>query len=78
VNVILPRDSGHWPARGKWVLVRTPLTARVGCADCGQTAPISFHDIDADGNVTPSLDCGIDECGWHANVTLQGWKEAIA
>ena len=82
MNVTLPRDSGHWPAPGTWVLVRSKErkqpTARVACVDCGQSAPIWFHEIDADGNVTPSLVCPMRGCSWHVTVTLEGWAGVIA
>lgn len=91
MTVVLPRESKHWPSPGTWTFVRsrervsgtnpgkrgTP-TARVACAKCGQSAPIWFHEIDAEGNVTPSLVCPMDGCDWHVTVMLQGWKEAIA
>lgn len=53
------------------------MTARVACPDCGQSAPIWYHDIAADGTVTPSLICPMDGCSWHVFVTLLGWAAAV-
>ena len=80
----LPRESKHWPSPGSWTFVRSSAehrpagpTARVSCAKYGAMASLADHSIDAEGKVTPSLVCP-DECGWHVDVVLDGWAEAIA
>ena len=79
--VTLPRESEHWPSPGTWTLVRSKergqVTARVACVDCGQSAPIWFHEITADGTVTPSLVCPMEGCSWHVHIKLDGWAEAV-
>lgn len=42
------------------------------CPGCGNAARLN-HDIDADGNVNPSLDCPTETCSFHRMVRLEGW-----
>jgi hypothetical protein len=58
--------------RGTWypVIVDGKRTAKLVCPGCGIIANIDDHDIDHDGNVTPSILC---DCGYHENVILAGW-----
>lgn len=61
----------HWGIIGRTVLVRCPKCATVGPLD---------HDVDAAGNVIPSLVCPEQirpnvACGFHETVTLEGWPD---
>lgn len=42
----------------------------------GMLAP--GHTVDANGKVTPSVCCPIDDCGWHAWATLADWTPPAA
>ncbi len=48
------------------------LSARMACPGCGANGSLANHEIDAAGNVTPSVDC--TECEYHeVGVVLEGW-----
>ncbi len=50
-----------------------PLTATVTCSN-NHDGLIGEHDIAGDGTVTPSVECTVDECGWHEHIKLEGWE----
>lgn len=67
-----------WKARGVWRGGLVPAgksrrTALVSCPDCGSSASLSDHEIDAAGDVTPSLVCPAEGCVFHEHVRLVGW-----
>lgn len=45
-------------------------TVFVTCPGCGIKGSLD-HDVDANGKITPSLDC--PECSFHTYVVLDGW-----
>ena len=66
-----PLDEIHRPS---WHLrvdgVRSVVVVR--CGLCGKKYELD-HDVDAAGNVFPSLLCPNAVCGWHVTAQLQGW-----
>jgi hypothetical protein len=48
-----------------------PMGVFVVCPECRTTLRLD-HDVDADGNVTPSLDCPL--CTFHDTARLVAWK----
>ena len=83
MQVTLARWSKLWPSPGFWAFIRLSAytkgpTARVACSKCGEMASLSEHSIDGEGKVTPSVVCPRKGCGWHVDVTLRGWAQAIA
>jgi hypothetical protein len=46
-------------------------TANIVCPDCGLVSCLDPHNIDKDGNVTPSVVC---DCGFHEYISLVDWK----
>ena len=42
------------------------------CPECGQYANLSHHFVDAEGIVSPSLQC--PSCSFHDHVKLEDWK----
>lgn len=50
------------------------FTATMSCPKCGRPASLFWHEIAANGDVSPSLVCPHDGCDYHAYVTLDGWK----
>ncbi len=64
-----------WLAAGEWhpVIVDGKPSARMACPGCGANGSLADHEIDAAGNVTPSVDC--TECAYHeTGVVLEGWR----
>lgn len=59
------RSIAEWKKVGKSVLVQ--------CPGCRKQYRLD-HDIDAQGVVTPSLECPDDGCRFHDFVILVGWK----
>lgn len=59
-----------------WKPLRTDngIKATFICPECNHERIIGTHDIDDDGNVTPSVVCSCGcGCGFHEFVTLKGW-----
>ncbi len=50
------------------------ISAHLSCPDCGETASLGDHTIDADGLVNPSLVCPHKGCAFHEFVVLEGWN----
>ena len=48
-------------------------TATMSCPRCGRPASLSGHEIAASGEVSPSVVCPHEPCGFHEFVTLEGW-----
>lgn len=83
MNVVLARWEGsavaetvpplHWTTS---VLdgVEEPMV----CCGNGHLAFVSGHDVDGDGNISPSILCRtpVDggECGWHVFARMEGWS----
>ncbi len=44
----------------------------VKCPGCNRKAQLD-HEVDASGNVAPSLDCTNPDCSYHEFVRLEGW-----
>lgn len=63
----IPRE--HWAKLGH--------TVQVDCPGCGVRLPLYIdpldHEVGPGGTVKPSLVCPLDDCGFHAYVTLEGW-----
>lgn len=62
-------DKGVWKG-GTYAGGRTAL---VSCPKCGQIASLSYHEIDENGFVSPSVVCPA-ECGFHEYIHLSEWK----
>lgn len=69
-----PRARGVWKLDGEG-------SATMSCPTCGGLAPLTDHEIRADGVVAPSLVCPNlvdgDPCTFHDHVKLVGWPEAV-
>ena len=66
-----------WPKPGQYrrVVSDGQVTARLCCPKCHYQAVLD-HEIDAEGRVTPSVECP-DGCGYHeTGVVLEGWADA--
>ena len=74
-NIGYPKGNGVEP--GSWHGAKAPdkLTALFLCPTCGRMQSLSGHEIDKDGNVSPSLVCYYDDCDFHEFITLNGWVE---
>lgn len=48
-------------------------TASITCVN-GHIASLSKHAISESGEVSPSVVCPYDDCGFHEFVILQGWQ----
>ena len=78
--LLKPGEWGRDPERG-FVYVRCPHPAeahsdglpRIGLIHTGKPAERNWN-IDAGGNVTPSIYFKSAECGWHVFARLEGWK----
>jgi len=75
----LPGTGGWCPA----LKADGSKTAWFWCPRCGLMGSLAGHEIDAQGNVTPSVLCGYNgyivngvsqECGFHeSGIRLEGW-----
>ena len=54
-----------------------PDTIKFACPNCGVEAYLDEHDVDDDGNVSPSVICP-KECGFHDTVILKNFGEPDA
>ncbi len=74
-RVAIP-NGDSWTQRGVWKGGRLDgkRTATVSCPECGRACSLSQHEIDAEGNVSPSVVCPYDDCDWHVWIRLEGWK----
>lgn len=72
---VFTKSADRDPLPGEYVKVVLDgeVTARLGCPGCGRPALLD-HEIDSYGNVTPSVECGYDDCDFHETGTLVGWK----
>lgn len=50
-------------------------TATMSCPECGEVASLSNHEIAPNGDVSPSVVCPHEGCGFHRYVTLEGWGD---
>lgn len=67
-----PLPPGRWravthgkPGDAEWRI-------KFACPQCGTEAGLDDHEIDADGEVSPSVHCATD-CGFHDHVVLIDW-----
>ena len=70
-TVLKPADDQFKPSPGCWWPL-LPNGTLVTCPSCGATAALD-HTVDDEGNVSPSLVCPADGCGFHEFVRLEGW-----
>lgn len=78
-----PFDFKRWTGQNRWaldpgeyrrVILDGNTTGRVACPVCGGIGSLDDHEIDEQGNVTPSLVCPHPPCPFHANpVRLLEW-----
>lgn len=67
---VVPRGRG---AKGTWWLFKGRPT--LSCPTCGWTARLDDeHRVQADGTVSPSVQCSNGGCGFHETVQLEGWE----
>lgn len=45
------------------------------CPKCGELGMLD-HEVNADGTITPSVQCPKAQCTFHETVRLLGWKNA--
>lgn len=62
------------PGRWRGAIRDGIRTATVSCPGCAASASLSGHTIGPTGDVSPSLMCPFDGCGFHEFVTLVGWS----
>lgn len=55
-----------------WVKQRDG-TIRVRCPVCLTFGTLN-HEVASNGEVNPSLMCGVEGCDFHEHVTLEGWN----
>ena len=60
--------------RGFWKPAKDgdKASATIACPKCGAVGWLD-HEIDADGNVSPSVECMERLCDFHAMIRLEGW-----
>lgn len=74
---IIPK--GHWTAWNGFVHhgdgMKTPqLFVLIRCPECGEAGMLP-HQVDASGNVHPSIQCPGKDCAFHTNPNLlEGWN----
>lgn len=73
MNKEYPFSINHEP--GTWKGLQTPegRKASFTCPICGQVGSLASHDIDHEGNVSPSVVCSYG-CGFHEYIKLIGWS----
>lgn len=64
-----PQVGGTWAPRTR----DGKRTAQIACPGCGLVATLNpaDHQIDDNGNVTPSVDC--PNCEFHKTIKLDKW-----
>lgn len=71
-----PRDGDVWhmpPLTWRGLKMTDGRRSALVCCANGHAASPEDHVIAADGIVNPSLVCGVEGCGWHVFVRLEGW-----
>jgi hypothetical protein len=60
-------------ARTRWTraLRNGRPTVRIACPKCLTSGDLDAHDIDADGNVSPTVVCPNEACDFHDTVKLE-------
>jgi len=70
-----PQDNNY--KKGTWKGIKlanhSGRSASFTCPNCGELGSLTDHDIDDNGNVSPSVVCSYD-CGFHEYIKLDGWK----
>lgn len=55
--------------------LRADLTkSALVCCPSGHVFSLSDHEVDEKGNVSPSVKCPWDGCGFDQSITLMGWE----
>lgn len=72
--VKIPRDYTAGFNKGTYrpITFDGVTTAKLVCPECGLVGDLD-HDIDAQGIVTPSVDCPGEDCNFHEMIQLIGW-----
>lgn len=65
-------DKGSWQGGITYAGIKTAL---ISCPKCGQIASLSYHEIDDNGFVSPSVVCP-NECGFHEYIQLSLWNDS--
>lgn len=77
MNLMIQRGRGPGTWRPLMVLRddHYEWKAIIECPECGRYLAAVNHDIDADGQISPSLGHPTEypPCGWHVNPCLNGW-----
>ncbi len=66
------------PVQGTWHRDLRTGVVSLSCPACGKLGSLKDHTIRADGSVYPSVVCPHETCGFHAYLTLRGWKDIRA
>lgn len=79
MNVVLQKSEGYTDQPGRWwrqddgkVFVTCQHPHAYPCNIVGHGRPLGDWQIDAHGNVTPSIWIKGD-CNWHVFARLEGW-----
>ncbi len=70
----LAKDSES-PVHGEYLPITSDgkPSARITCPKCGITGSLD-HEIDFNGNVSPSVECPNDDCSFHTNIQLKDYR----
>lgn len=71
--IVIPHSSRDQSGLGWW---RWMGRVYVRCPN-GHVASLD-HDVDAEGTVSPSLECPCSSCDFHDNGVLEGWQSACS
>lgn len=65
----------HLLTKGTWRLWKSGERSSVFfcCPTCGELGMLN-HEVNADGTITPSVQCPKEKCPFHDMVRLLGWK----
>lgn len=69
-RIVIPRSSKKLQQSGCWW--DTGARIVVKCPQCDKIAGLN-HEIDANGNVNPSLECPNEDCTFHRFIQLLDW-----
>lgn len=71
-RITLPYTNNIRGAAAAWTRTTPDMGPIVACGN-GHLAGIPDHEIDAHGNITPSLQCPTEGCNWHVHARLENW-----